>query len=554
MRIGYCYSKQKSYERAVAYYDSARAFYERLDSPDYKENEALCAANAGNALFNLAQYDEAVLRYRAAARLDSALGLQENEADVRQSLGDALANLERHESAQAEYRRAAALYFRLDKRHELAKCYEGIADVYFNRELFNEALDHYARALNYFPFDNASAPSRAKCFYRQARTLHLLEQCGHALLSYAQAEALYRLLENLSRVGESLYYAGDCHLALKQYAQAKQKYDQALAVLQTAGEAEKIGLAYRKLGNYYRDLNHADEAMQNYERALSVYRRTNDPSGAAHCIFNMAKLQTEKDEFANALANYLEAQRLYQQAGDSAGVAGCNFGLGRQAFRQERYQEAQGHYETARQIYQALRYQANEALCLLNLGSTSFNLKDFRRALTFYLQSDSLFRRLSDNENVADCQIRITKTYLRFNPPDREKAFSSANAALNLYRSLGDPAGIAQALVQIGSVNLLRLEYASAKANFEEALTKYGSLPESLEKADAAIRLAKAEAGLGNYSEALKWLDKAHEIILRFDDKEALADYRFARGTVLYATLRYEEALQNYINALAGYQ
>ncbi len=554
MRIGNCYFVQPDYARAAAYFDSARVVYRRAESKDAKENEAVCAVNAGNALFNLGQYEEAVSRYLVAAPIDSVLGLQEHEAKVRQYLGDALANLGQYEKAHAEYMRAAALYAKLDNRLDLAKCYEGIADGYFSRELYNEALDYYARALNYFPFDNASASSRAWCFYRQARTLHLLEQCGQALLSYEQAEALYRSLENSSRTGESLYYAGDCHLALKQYGQARQKYDAALAALQTTGEAEKIGLAYRKLGNYYSDLNHSDEAIQNYESALSFYRQTDDLSGTAHCIFNLAKLLIEKNEFEKAKANYLEAQRLYQQAGDSAGVAGCNFGLGRQTFQQERYQEAQGYYETARQIYHALNDHSNEALCLLNLGSASFNLKDFRRALTLYLQSDSLFRRLDDNENTADCQIRITKTYLRFNPPELEKALSSANAALNRYRSISDPAGIANALVQIGGINLLRLEFASAKANFEEALAKYGSLPESLEKADCEVRLAKAEAGLGNYGEALKWLDKAQEIILKYDDKEALANYWFARGTVLYSTLRYEEALQNYANALTGYQ
>ncbi|MDZ7311430.1 MAG: tetratricopeptide repeat protein [candidate division KSB1 bacterium] len=551
MKIGNCYFKQQNYERAAAYFDSAAAAYRQIDSG---ENEAACAVNASHALFNLGQYREAASRYRLAAQIDSALALHAAEAKARQSLGDALTNLLHYDAANAEYLRAVSLYSQLDQRTDLAQCYKDMANNYFDQKFYHDALDHYNRALNYFPLTSETALSRAWCLYRKARSLHLLEQYSQALLSYEQAEASYRATGDFPKTGESLNYAGDCHLALRQYSQARQKYEAALAIFLEVKDQEKICSAYRRLGRYYQLLNHPAEALQNYQNALSACRQTDHPYNVALCLHNIAELHAERNDFDKAQVNYREAQKLYQQARDSSGVAGCNFGLGQLAFNRKNYPEAQNYLEAARNIYHHLSEHSNEAVCLRYLGSISFNREDFRRALAFYMQSDSLFRHLHDPENIANCQIKIAKTYLRFTPPEVEKAFARNREALNLYRSINHPAGVAEALMQIGDLYLLRFDFTSARAYFEEALAQYGTLPESVDKADCEIHLAKAEAGLGNDEEAMRWLDKAHEFLVRYNDKEALANYWDARATVLYAMLRYEEALKADSIAISGYR
>ncbi len=114
----------------------------------------------------------------------------------------------------------------------------------------------------------------------------------------------------------------------------------------------------------------------------------------------------------------------------------------------------------------------------------------------------------------------------------RSSRASSAEAALDLYRSLGDRPGEASVLLCLGAVRVSAGDYADAAAQFAEALRIYRELGSRPGQASALGNLGEARREAGDITGATTAMAQALDIFRDLGDRDGAAEILNETGTL----------------------
>lgn len=133
---------------------------------------------------------------------------------------------------------------------------------------------------------------------------------------------------------------------------------------------------------------------------------------------------------------------------------------------------------------------------------------------------------------------------------DYAQAVARDEAALELFRHLGDRPGVASLLTNLGNVALDRGEYDRAAAHYAEALALFRALGDTRHTALALNNLGMARAGQGHDDAAATCYDESLALARSLGDRSVAAMaldnlglLTRRRGDHLQAVVRHEEAL-----------
>lgn len=144
------------------------------------------------------------------------------------------------------------------------------------------------------------------------------------------------------------------------------------------------------------------------------------------------------------------------------------------------------------------------ALALLNLGLTTLYLGDRTAALGQVREGAALLEALDDSWSYGLAVFLVGEVLL---PDDPEAARASYERSLAVFRSIGDPWGIAQALTGLGGLAMQQREYRRAHRLMEEGLELRRSLDNPKAIAISLVSLGELARREGNDARALPYLE-----------------------------------------------
>jgi CHAT domain-containing protein/Tfp pilus assembly protein PilF len=291
--------------------------------------------------------------------------------------------------------------------------------------------------------------------------------------AYRQALDAFRRSADRIREATALNNLGEVHRVLGEPVEALAMHERALALARSAADRSGEAESLNNLGLLQSQLGEAQKALEHFTAAGAIYHELGDRAREAAALNNRSSQYAELGETERALDLLLQALPLQRQTGDRRGEAATLDNLGRSYSRLGRPTEALASFEQALEIQHATGDVAGEADTLGSLGQHETAVQP-ARALETLKRSLALMTELGNRGGEARTWHRLGLAQSALG--ETADAVRSFERALDLFRSIADPAGEALALQEIARIELARGDPEAARARLETVLARIESL------------------------------------------------------------------------------
>ncbi len=419
------------------------------------------------------RYAEAAARWQKAARAPDA-------ADALRAAGDTLFALSEYPDALAFYHRALRLSRRAGDRRGMMRALNGIGYVHVNTDDKERALSYFRSVSDFYqrlrlatrsPADlRATAevennlgevfyyrgdPIKAGWYYNRALELHLkVGDRRGAALAYLNLGYIYldsgdltsswaHLARALTLWGEVDDKRGAAHTYAAQglvlsFRGEKQgafdAYQQALRLFRTIGDRQGEAALLNSMGNAYEDLNEPQVALDYYTRARELFeaRGNTDAAAVTDCYVGHAQRALKNE--AQALEAYGRCLSLSRTLGKRRIENYARLEIASIYAAGGQRQPALESYHRALRFYRELKDRRGHAHALNSIGDVYLAGADWRRALSYYRQALDLCRIAEDQREEAATLYKIARA--ERDSDDLQQALADIKAALQIGESL----------------------------------------------------------------------------------------------------------------------
>ncbi|MEM9955472.1 MAG: CHAT domain-containing protein [Chloroflexota bacterium] len=476
-----------------------------------------------------------------------------------------------------------------------------VGDMFLNNSAYDDALGYYNDALTLALEENyglleATTNLRIASIYQQRRQFTL----GLNTLNNTQ-ERIACLLDNV---------APACSTNIQDTI--------ATALLSDDNLQITLGVSQRQFGEIYIDLEQyslADEVLSDATSILSLYASDYPQASIEFSYTQSAQglLALITGDYASATGLYTEASRIAGQNGDLLGTALANYGLGLTYTRdldpsnddsgitlldsaivdfrsgalnarllqasfvaKAEYYEEQGDVETSTEMYyQAIAEATNsndrigEATIQLQLGDLFRDTFQFDSAELIYSDAERIFERTQAPIGQGEALYRLGQ--LNILRVDYPAALANFNEMQLIYNGINDEVGLAQSYNAIGQVFYLQARYAQSLQSHLSALDVLQTPIATLETANSSATttleqelfsvlvintqletyqaIATVRLALADFIGSQEALDRAINLAVQTENQIIQTDLTMLSGQLLYA-----QALNNGIGYEAARQ
>jgi len=297
-------------------------------------------------------------------------------------------------------------------------------------------------------------------------------------------------------------------------------------------EDPEFALAYAKLGETYSQLGYGDKAEEFSRKAVDLSQQL--PAQERYRILANEALVSNDNK--KAIEYY---ENLAKVSPNDSGI---------QLTLAQLYEKT-GAYDTSRDyLAKVLAREPKHAEALVDLAHVEGERRNPQGALDYLNRALTLAVELNNDELRSRVLYETGLAYRLLNKPD--EAFRNYQESLAIRRRLGQKAGIAQTLAEIGEVENTQGKPDAAVASYKEALQLQREIGDKTYLSHTLLNLGALYSDRGKYDEALKDFKESLEMHreLRNENYEALCLNNI--GNVYLATGRYDDALTYFQRAL----
>ncbi len=191
------------------------------------------------------------------------------------------------------------------------------------------------------------------------------------------------------------------------------------------------------------------------------------------------------------------------------------------------------------------KQQAERALRFCNALSWFWSIRGYIRE-----GQDFLEQALAVGQSVS-APVKAKAFYsaanLAFLVDDLERTEKLGNESLTLFRELGDKAGMADALLILGSDAWGRGQYTLARPQLKEAATLYQEMGEQWKRGRCLTQLARINTVQGEYDQAQGLLEQSLALYRTLGDKERLVWVHYLQARLFFLSGRDTPAVRSLI-------
>jgi tetratricopeptide (TPR) repeat protein len=263
---------------------------------------------------------------------------------------------------------------------------------------------------------------------------------------------------------------------------------------------------------------------------------TREGFGQAVAQGNLATLLQNEGKLAEALAIHEELYRTFEAQGAKQQIATA---LGQQSnvlLLMGHYDEAIEKQETALQIDRERGDEEGQAISLHQLAMLYRLQGDYPTALARSREAEALNRKLKRKVGIAanlqeQGLIHMGEARTREAPEQRQAAWACFTESLAINRRIGDEAGAADSLGELGKLLMEAEQMAEAIAAFNEALENYRRANNPAKMGIVLELLGMVHERQGHYREALEKYQQALALAQQYSSPQqrAIEEQHIAR-------------------------
>ena len=447
----------------------------------------------GGGFYRLGDLDSATLYLKRAETDGTRIGDRRSVANAIGILASVAKDRGNLESALVFYQRAIRLREISGDTRGMAADANNIGAIAQQRGDLDAATRQYERALSLNRKDGRST--------LVALNLDNLAEIATIRGDYARAELFYKEALSLNQKSGAradaaflLHGLGRLYASRGDYSRAARVIEESIRVHDSTGAVTEAVKARADLAEIKSAMGFPEEARRLLMRATSEALSSNaPPSATAPLAMTRADLAVEFGSFADAAADYDRAALLYESAQDSPGVASAIEGKAVVLHARGDYASAMALMRNAATLRRASGNVRSSSMTKLSLAEMQIAQEDFTSAGNTALASRDGFRSVGDVAGEAAAMVILGDVARRAgNFKTAISAYESGLARLGSRRASDIQwrlhTGLAQTLKRTGNLNRAAFEFRNAI--------------ELSESAASGVRLEERRAGFN----AEKWV------------------------------------------------
>ncbi|MDP4820469.1 MAG: tetratricopeptide repeat protein [Saprospiraceae bacterium] len=266
-----------------------------------------------------------------------------------------------------------------------------------------------------------------------------------------------------------------------------------------------------------------------YEEALASDYVPLDRDLAESCWNNLGIVLEMQNNLPEALEAYHKSMLIAEEKGDSLGMAETQINLGLLEIKRQNTDEGILYLEKALTYFQQVQDTINIGLCLQNIGVGLKSKKDLLGAKNYFLQSLDRFESLDHPYGMADALLNIGYLNLMLGDNPGARTFLERSRALSVLNGFRFQEAVS--VSNLGQVDIDEGNFAEARRKYQYALAVFEEL-EVYDQWEMAywglLRTAVEEGNIPLYESFLNKFQEAtreritEDAMVRYDELKAL--------------------------------
>ena len=504
---------QRSYADARSYGAEALELARKLN---FKKGMALAHNDIGDVCRMIAEYQEALMNYRASLQIWEELGDKKGIALAYNNIG--LIHVIRGDYVQALLNLRASLTIRvaMEDQKGIAATQLNIGDLYNRQGSYPEALKNLLAALKIlenFREDVRDNKDLALCYSYLGITYERQGDLIKALDYHLTSLQIRKEIRDRPGIAASYANLGLIYDRQGDSAKALKYHFDALEIRKETGEKKEIAVCYMNIGLAYGRQNNNSKALENYFNSLNINKDIGEKRAVAACDNNIGKIYTRICEYDKA------RQYLTQGLSISKDIQAKD--LIREAYNAlSRVDSATGNYKQAYTYYKS--YTAYKDSILNEKNSQSFSLQQIE------FESEKKDREIVQMKERYESEKKDKEILQLAN--DKQKLESEKQIGALLLKSKQDS-------LRIMHGEKVKLENDKIKLENDELKNEKELQRLKLENDSTAYALKKAEADKSQ--QQVNVLNKENAIRTLQLNRQTQAKNYFIGGLVLFVILSF---------------
>ena len=327
---------------------------------------------------------------------------------------------------------------------------------------------------------------------------------ARALALYAQAAAIqtrlgrvYDLAQTNNEIGAVYFYKNDWRTARRYWTESATSFRN---VSEWSGELYPLG----NLRVVDFEEGYVEKAIQDAERALELMPVKGNEKPRAEALANLGGFQRTFGRYDEAVRSFSDSRALGEQLEDPSIIGKALFGIGETYYSMGELELAAEYLRVALPKRREAADQRGESAVLRYLGSIEYSQRNYTAALELHEQALRLATLPTDKGLVEVLLAQDLVALGRY-----AEAAESASAARDRAEAAGSAQPRADAIEELGRIQLADARPREAAESFEQALDVYSAQGLHGDQARALNGLALAARATGDLQRAVEYGDRA---------------------------------------------
>ena len=265
---------------------------------NFKRGTALCLAKMGVVYYNQGEYENALVHYLQALKINEGI---ENENGI----SDNLCNIGTVYRTQKKYEKALEYQFRALKMDEdsgnkyaIASDHTNIGNIYFDAENYQKAMTYYPKALNVFE-ELSDQQNTATVLNNIGAVYFNKENFQAAIENFNRAINIYETEGDKMGIAIDLNNIGEVFAAQKKYDTAIDYYKKSLKIATEIGAKDIQRYNYNGLAQVSAKMSNFNAAYEYHKLYADITNTLLNSETSSHINEMAIKYETEKKEKEN---------------------------------------------------------------------------------------------------------------------------------------------------------------------------------------------------------------------------------------------------------------
>ena len=315
----------------------------------------------------------------------------------------------------------------------------------------------------------------------------ILGEWEASMENFHYALALTKKIGDEKTEAHVLMRIGMVYAKRSMWSEAESFYNQSIGILQRIGDLEQVG----RMVTFQADLHLVrcqwQKAEDMYNDALNVAMRTLSKQLMAKIYSNLGAIADIRGDLMTAILNYSKSLDLYKELEEYLGMAKVYHKLGMMHANGHKWEKALEFYDKCISLSEKIGEVRLTALAHLNKAVASLNLLDVSEAERMCDVAQSYLLRVEDPRGLAECNKVLGMIGIKRN--EWQYSQRRFEESIRLLESCGDAFGLAQNLLEIGTIYALRGKDQKALGMFLQSIEIFKKLGVKSRVEELTIRI-----------------------------------------------------------------